>query len=86
MLDCMLEVKVRLLRVGPPVAGVGNDVGVGVALVVMVTTTQTEGPTPLAGWTSSTADITAQDKHVATTYWMCTLYTTHSTAYLHWGQ
>ena len=44
----LVEVKVRLLRDGP----------------LVVTTTQREAPTPLAGWTSSTAGITVQDIHV----------------------
>ena len=44
----LVEVKVRLLRDGP----------------LVVTTTQREAPTPLAGWTSSTAGITVPDIHV----------------------
>ena len=45
-----------------------RGVGVGMALVTMVTTAHNDGPTPLTGLTSRTAETTAQDAMQALRY------------------
>ena len=51
-----------------------RGVGVGMALVTMVTTAHNDGPTPLTGLTSRTAETTAQDAMQALRYMYMYMY------------